>query len=543
MVIDLEQARAAGISERRFAAATRVPRTSLRHWDARKRQASAAGVPSFFETAEGIAWLHRLFWAAVFVMTLRCPAGIRAICELFELAGLDKTLATSFGSIQKMAVRLQHAVIDASEQERQALVDKLCEDGGKEITICQDETFHPAPLLVAQEPVSGMILAEQYVQRRDARTWGAVMDEALMKLPVRVVQSTTDQGRALLKHGRDNLNAHHSPDLFHVLRDLHKATSRPLVQRQKAAHARLAETTRARQAVAAKRRAWLKQKRRPGRPPDFDGRMRRARDVERVARTEAAAADADRVAMRAAINRIAEVYHPFDLTNGEHRTADEVAERIGECFAEIDDIGRRTPMPERSLEQIEKAWRVVDAMNETIGWTHANIATRLDTLGLSPELHAEVSERVLPAMYIERVAGRAQVPQIRRDLQRTAKVLHGRCTLMDGLDAEQRSRLARAVQDAADLFQRSSSCVEGRNSHLALFHAGCHRLTVRKLKALTCVHNFHATRGDGTTAAQRFFGHDHKPLFETLVAVLPSPSRPAAKRRRVKPAQTMARAA
>ena len=109
-----------------------------------------------------------------------------------------------------------------------------------------------------------MILAEQYVQRRDAQAWDAVMDEALTALPVRIVQSTTDQGRALLKHGRDSLHAHHSPDLFHVLRDLHKATSRPLAKRQKATHARLAEMTRARQDVAPKRRASSRQSGAPG---------------------------------------------------------------------------------------------------------------------------------------------------------------------------------------------------------------------------------------------------------------------------------------
>ncbi|MEF8770227.1 DUF6399 domain-containing protein [Candidatus Accumulibacter contiguus] len=44
--------------------------------------------------------------------------------------------------------------------------------------------------------------------------------------------------------------------------------------------------------------------------------------------------------------------------------------------------------------------------------------------------------------------------------------------------------------------QRSSSGVEGRNGQLALHHQGRHRLSDRKLAALTVVHNYHIRRAD-----------------------------------------------
>ncbi|MCX6994447.1 MAG: DUF6399 domain-containing protein [Chlamydiae bacterium] len=43
----------------------------------------------------------------------------------------------------------------------------------------------------------------------------------------------------------------------------------------------------------------------------------------------------------------------------------------------------------------------------------------------------------------------------------------------------------------AELFQRSSSCVEGRNGMLSLLHHRCHRLSARGLQSLTVVHNYH----------------------------------------------------
>ncbi len=100
--------------------------------------------------------------------------------------------------------------------------------------------------------------------------------------------------------------------------------------------------------------------------------------------------------------------------------------------------------------------------------------------------------------------------------------------------------LAPAVRDieqvageCADLFQRSSSAVEGRNGQLSRYHHGSHRLNDRKLAALTAVHNCHIRCADGTTAAERFFGRAHTPLFEQLIDRVRLP--PRTRRRRPHP--------
>jgi hypothetical protein len=93
-----------------------------------------------------------------------------------------------------------------------------------------------------------------------------------------------------------------------------------------------------------------------------------------------------------------------------------------------------------------------------------------------------------------------------------------------------RTRIEQVASDCADLFQRSSSAVEGRNGQLALHHHGRHRLSDRKLAALTAVHNFHIRCPDGTTAAEHFFGRAPRPLFEPLLARVALP--PCPRRRR-----------
>ncbi len=81
-------------------------------------------------------------------------------------------------------------------------------------------------------------------------------------------------------------------------------------------------------------------------------------------------------------------------------------------------------------------------------------------------------------------------------------------------------------QEIAETFQRSSSCVEGRNGVLSLNYHRFHRLNARSLKALTIVHNFDRRRSDGTTPAERFFEAKHDNLFDCLVENVRIPSRP-----------------
>ncbi len=89
--------------------------------------------------------------------------------------------------------------------------------------------------------------------------------------------------------------------------------------------------------------------------------------------------------------------------------------------------------------------------------------------------------------------------------------------------------LEKSAKSCAQLFQRSSSCVEGRNAQLSLRHQGMHRLSDQKLKALTVIHNYYLKRPDGSTAAERFYENKPIDMFEWLLGNMASPSRPRRK--------------
>ena len=180
-LIQFEQARSK-MSQRQIAEELGVPRTSLQHWLKRKDSLDASPVVvSFFESPEGLAFLHRLVIAAQFVMLFMSNGSIRSLSLFFELSGLDTFVASSYGTQQKVSVAMEKEVVSFGQQERARLAPDM---KPKKITTCKDETFHPAVCLVAIEPVSNFILLEMYAAQRDAKTWTEAMHESLSDLPL-----------------------------------------------------------------------------------------------------------------------------------------------------------------------------------------------------------------------------------------------------------------------------------------------------------------------------------------------------------------------
>jgi hypothetical protein len=75
------------------------------------------------------------------------------------------------------------------------------------------------------------------------------------------------------------------------------------------------------------------------------------------------------------------------------------------------------------------------------------------------------------------------------------------------LSPPEQNQLKQQAKTLAEVFQRSSSNVDGRHGYLSLRNNPLRgRERPRKRACLTAVHNFFLTRADGTTAAERFFG-------------------------------------
>jgi hypothetical protein len=436
-------------------------------------------------------------------------------------------VAASYGVQQKVSAAMEESVVAFGKEEGEKL--KAAMPSGKQITICQDETFHPEICLVAIEPVSNYILLEKYTDSRSAEEWTRAMDSATEGMGVEIIQSTSDEGRGILHHVQEDLGVSHSPDTFHIQYEVCKGTSIALANRVRCAQE---EVEKAAQSVSKcqEKRLVAKKEEHEALEQAWKAAQEQERQAWQVLETNVQ----QQQQVKQAIQDIGTEYHPYDLETGEPRSAEQLATSLAQHFAIIEGVATAAHLPERCLKKISKAKRVVIEMIATLSFFWHTIQTKVEALSLTPDLEQLVYHHVIPAMYLHLVAQKTSDPTRRSLLQRqSAGLLAPACLVngpLAGLPPEEIQVIERVAWECAQIFQRSSSCVEGRNGQLALRHHSLHRLTNRKLAALTTVHNFFIQRSDGTTAAERFFGAKPRDLFEWLLTKVELPGWPAQKR-------------
>lgn len=532
--LEAAEARAsAGQAQRRVAAELGVARSTLQDWRRAGTADTAPGaLAAFLATPEGVHWLLRMVLAAQFAITLRGGAGVRVVCEFLELSGLSAFVGASYGSQQALNAALEAAVVAVAEEQRAALAEGMAP---REVTVCEDETFHPEICLVALEPVSNFILLEQYAENRSAATWTQALEAALAGLNIEVVQGTSDEAKALRRHIQRDCQAHHSPDLFHCQHEVSKATSLHLARQIKQAEGRVASAEARWEDERAAEQAYQRQRHHPpGRPPAFDRRIQAALSELTQADVEHKQAQARQCEAHELNRELGQLYHPYDLQNGRAQPVERLAQRLESVWTRLGRVADAADLSTRAREHLAKAQRLTGQLLATVAFFFATLQAKVEALNLAPEVEQAVIEQLIPAIYLERVAARSTHAEPRHRLRALSAQLleplrqseHPLQLLAPAL----RARTEQVAAECADLFQRSSSAVEGRNGQLSLYHHGRHRLGDRKLAALTAVHNFHIRRPDGSTAAERLFGRAHTPLFDQLLDRVPLPPQPRRRR-------------
>ena len=532
-VVKLQAAEAALQGEvgrqRQVAAQLGVARSTLQHWQQRKARVEAEpAVVAFFESPEGLVFLQRLLVAAHVVISLLGSGGIRLVCLLLELSGVDRFVAASYGTQQGVGAAIETATVSFGQQEKERLGAGM---PARKITACQDETFHPEPCLVAIEPVSNFILLERYAPHRTAAEWDAAMAEALQGLPVQVLQSTSDQAQALRRHVEKTLGAHHSPDLFHVQQELVKGTAGALAAKVRQADKALVSAA---QALAQQYPAPAASGPSGNRSDDDHTGVHQAQGQVAAAEVALAEAQAQQAQAQEAIQAISRAYHPYHLDTAQPQSTAAVEQQLEQAFAQLEQLTETASLSQRCGERIAKARRVLTDMLATVTFFIMTVTAKVEALDLPPAVESAMLNQLIPALYLRRVAEQTATAAERQRLHQHATALldalNAPGSPLTGLPPEELALIEQVAADSADLFQRSSSCVEGRNGQLALHHHHLHRIRPRKLAALTTVHNYFIRRPDGTTPAERFFGSRPADLFEWLLDHVPMPARPARKR-------------
>lgn len=504
-------------SQRQFSRQNGVARTTLQHWLARKHAIDESpALVAFLESPEGLAFIHRLITAAHLEFTKNGVASIHNVSNFLKMIGLSPFVASSYSSQRKVACQMDEKIIAFEEDERQRLSSKM---PSKTITICEDETFHPQICLVAVEPVSNFILVEKYAEDRKTETWDRVVDNAIKDLPVDIVQVASDQGGSLIRHARKSLKVHHSPDCFHVIYEIGKGTCAAMASKVRKAEAEYAKKIKQAQKAISHKEAYDSAQKRPvGRRPYFEKRINLANEHAQKAKEDLEKVRKDQETVRTAKAKIGNVYHPYDLKSGKKQDAQHVSQLLEGIFDEIDTATRR--LSDKCREKVAKAHRVVKDMVGTIAFFHTMIGLYLSKMNLSDHDKELMENYLIPGYYLMQTAEKQSDVDVRENILQKAQ------ELLSVIDKSDTARLKKAAKECAQLFQRSSSCVEGRNAQLSLRHQGIHRLGERHLRALTVVHNYYIKRRDGTTAAERFFENRHRDLFNFLLENMDYPVRP-----------------
>ena len=525
---------AQGISERQAAQLLEVPRSTLQAWRVYQESLDEhPAVVAFFHSPPGLAFLHRLVLAIHLVCCEVGACGIRLVCLLLEITGLDRFVGSSYGTQQQVNRRVEEAIVAYRQHESARLAQEMPQ---KDITLTQDETFTGGLCLVGIEPVSNYIVLEQTASARDQETWQALMEQALAGLNCRVMQSTSDEAAGLLAYVEHHLGAHHSPDLFHVQHELVKAVSAPMAAKQRAAEKALTTAQETLQQAQEQAQRGAPQRRGPGRPPKTLPGLASAKQEVEAAGQEHQRLAKQREKLAQSIRAIGHAYHFVDLARGVRRNGKLIATDIQESIDTIRTIAQHEGLSQACLERIEKAERVVPKMQATIAFVSTYVREQVRQLGLrQPESYA-MHAHLIPSCYLDRVAQTRPLTQgepLRELADRIRTPLFEPGGALSQLNLAEQHHLKTQATKLAEVFQRSSSNVEGRNGYLSLRNHQLRGLGLpRKRACLTAVHNFFLTRADGTTAAERFFGQKPRSMFTAILEAVELPPAPLSPPRR-----------
>ena len=528
--------RTQGVSERQAAKELKVPRTTLQAWRVWHDTLDICPhVADFFQSGPGMAFLHRLVVAFHMVCVEVGACGIRLVCLFLHLTGLNRFVAASYGAPQQINVQIEQAMVAYDQDETARLAKAMPK---KDLTVTQDETFTGGLCLITIDPDSHFILVEQLAQARDQVSWNDAMAPALAKFNCRVIQSTSDEAPGLLAYVEHYLEAHHSPDLFHVQHELVKAVSGPMATKERAAYKAVIEAQEQLQRLQTHpiSTGEVPDKRRPGRPSKEPVSLEQAQQALESATEEHERLAEQRAKVQQSIRGIGHDYHFVNLERGVRRNGQLIAADMQEHIEQIRTVAQQEGLSQSCLERIDKAERVVPKMQGTIEFVSRYVTEQVAQLELTPPTSFVMHAKLIPSYYLDRVAETRSVSDgapLRDLAERLRTPLFAPGGALSTLSPRAQDYLQDDAQRLAAVFQRSSSNVEGRNGYLSLRSHQLRGLDLpRKRQCFTAMHNFFLTRSDGTTAAERFFGQKPRSMFAAIlesVELAPAPLSPPRK--------------
>ena len=186
------------------------------------------------------------------------------------------------------------------------------------------------------------------------------------------------------------------------------------------------------------------------------------------------------------------------------------------------------PAPRAARQKVHKQLPGLAAL---VDFWWQGVEHDLESFSLSPMWQSWVHEGLLPLVYWAHCLAHTRCARrkakIRAALEAVQAAFHTHALTKQLAPGVLEEWKAWATQ-RAQVFQRTSSAVEGRNGYLSQMHHNHRGLPKHRYKVWTILHNFDCRAADGTTPASRFFRRSFPDLFETVLShinALPQPRR------------------
>ena len=503
-------------SERSVSTMLNIPNSTMQSWKNKKKSETPSGpLATFIRTPEGIDFLQKIVMAMAF--SNKCGhGGIRGMQDFLHHSGLDEFVASSFGALQNFWVRCEDYILKFGEKEEERLSQKL---KTKKITVGLDELFRGRkPCLVGIEVVSNYILIAKFTSDRKSATWNDELSRRMKTLGLKIFQVVSDLCGAI-RSCTESMEAIHSADLFHGQYEISKATVGSLSAQERAAERALKKSEEDLRKIIETPRL-LKEKDENRYQEDLIKGIEKRRELT----TDYETKKNRKEKVREAKKKLGEIHHPVDLETGRSQSEESVRTKFKEQINVIKGCVKEAKLSKTCMDRVEKAERAFDLMATYMKNFFLILTAFIMSLGLTSEQELFFREVIFPLCYL-RLASKRLSSKNRKRHKRLLDILESRLRESPWSAVLKEEWMGKGTE-LAEMFQRSSSCVEGTNGMFSLLHHRFHRLSERTLRVIAIVQNFCIRRPDGTTAANRLFKNEHEDLFAFLVANVRIPGKP-----------------
>jgi hypothetical protein len=504
-----------GLSRREAAKIAKIPRSTLQEFAKTNENNFSPKVVEFIKSPEGFYFLNKLLMTMMFHFVISGFCGIRQFCFWLEVSGLSNFIASSFNTWREIASNMENKILDFEKKEREILAKNMSE---KNVSIAIDETFFKEMCLVGIEPVSNFIFLEQYSEKRDAESWYKCITASTSDLKVKIVQIVGDQASGIISAAKNMFSSHYATDLFHIQREICKAGAIKIAG-----------------IVNISNEGFLKQKETVqklyDKKLDLEIQDLSTKNIENKIKGELKKLDGMEKNLsedkkiqnkfKESLLGISSALHPVNKDTGLRRGVSLIEAEINFHFDEIRKIFSKIKLCDNSQTHFKKAERAIPYLLSSISFFCTSVNKMVKIFKLTKEQEYYFHSYLVPSAYLNRISKHEKAKERIEIINRADELERKGLELFS---EEQRKNILKSAIDAANIYQRSSSIVEGRNSSLSLKNHSIKKLTSKRLSVLTIIQNYYVKNIDGNTAAERFFEQHHSNLVDYIVEnVLPAP--------------------